>query len=65
MEYTTVQMLEIVGISRRTLQNWLTAGKVNKPKEQGRHRRWNAEDIKLLIKVKDGESNGIKGGGGV
>lgn len=63
MEYTTVQMLEIVGISRRTLQNWLTAGKVNKPKEQGRHRRWNAEDIKLLIKVKSGESNGIKGGG--
>lgn len=62
MEYTTVQILEMVGISRRTLQNWLTTGKVNKPKEQGRHRRWTAEDIKLLIKLKGGDSNGVKGG---
>ncbi len=60
LEYSTEQIIEIVGISRRTLQNWLTTGKVIKPKEQGKQRRWTAEDIKLLIRVKSGETGGAK-----
>ena len=64
MDYSTDQVIEIVQISRRTLQYWLTSGKIKKPKDQGRGRRWTAEDIKTLIKIKHGDTDGqnVKGG---
>lgn len=63
MEYSTSKVIEIVGISRRTLQYWLTTGKIIKPKEQGKQRRWTPEDIKLLIRLKHGETEGKEKGG--
>lgn len=61
MDYSTDEVIKIVGVSRRTLQNWLTAGKISKPKEQGKQRRWTAEDIKVLIKIKHGGTVVVKG----
>ncbi|MDT4952950.1 MAG: hypothetical protein QOJ02_1088, partial [Acidobacteriota bacterium] len=48
MQYTTPQVLEIVGISRRTLQVWIADGKVNKTGGQGAGRLWDVSDVKSL-----------------
>jgi excisionase family DNA binding protein len=55
MQFTTSQVLTIVGISRRTLQNWLSEGKLPKVKHQGKQRIWTAEDVKRLMQLKHGQ----------
>jgi predicted site-specific integrase-resolvase len=58
MQYTTPQVLEIVGISRRTLQVWIADGKVNKAGGQGAGRLWDVSDIKILLDLKQ---NSVRG----
>jgi predicted site-specific integrase-resolvase len=58
MQYTTPQVLEIVGISRRTLQVWLAHGKVNKPGGQGTGRLWDVSEVKILLDLKQ---NSVRG----
>lgn len=69
MQYTTLQVLEIVGISRRTLQSWLADGKVCKPGGQGAGRLWDISEVKILLDLKQNSARGRKprkhvGGGG-
>lgn len=52
MQFTTSQVLEIVGISRRTLQNWIRQGKITKHNSQGKRRVWSSEDVKRLMEIK-------------
>lgn len=60
MQYTTPQVLEIVGISRRTLQVWLAEGKVNKPGGQGIGRLWDISEVKVLLDLKQNSVRGRK-----
>lgn len=60
MQYTTPQVLEIVGISRRTLQMWLAEGKVNKPGGQGTGRLWDISEVKILLDLKQNSVRGRK-----
>jgi len=60
MQYTTPQVLEIVGISRRTLQAWLADGKVNKPGGQGAGRLWDISEVKILLDLKQNSARGRK-----
>lgn len=58
MQYTTPQVLEIVGISRRTLQVWIADGKVNKPGGQGAGRLWDVSEVKILLDLKQNTVRG-------
>jgi phage terminase Nu1 subunit (DNA packaging protein) len=58
MQYTTPQVLEIVGISRRTLQVWVADGKVTKPGGQGAGRLWDVSEVKTLLDLKQ---NSVRG----
>jgi phage terminase Nu1 subunit (DNA packaging protein) len=58
MQYTTPQVLEIVGISRRTLQVWIANGKVTKTGGQGAGRLWDVSDVKSLLDLKQ---NSVRG----
>ncbi len=58
MQYTTPQVLEIVGISRRTLQIWIANGKITKTGGQGAGRLWEVSDVKTLLDLKQ---NSIRG----
>jgi predicted site-specific integrase-resolvase len=58
MQYTTPQVLEIVGISRRTLQVWIANGKVDKTGGQGAGRLWDVSDVKKLLDLKQ---NSVRG----
>lgn len=58
MQYTTPQVLEIVGISRRTLQVWIADGKVTKTGGQGAGRLWDVSDVKSLLDLKQ---NSVRG----
>ena len=60
MQYTTPQVLEIVGISRRTLQAWIADGKVNKPGGQGAGRLWEVSEVKTLLDLKQNSVRGRK-----
>ncbi|MCA1568112.1 MAG: helix-turn-helix domain-containing protein [Acidobacteria bacterium] len=60
MQYTTPQVLEIVGISRRTLQVWLAEGKVLKPGGQGIGRLWEISEVKVLLDLKQNSVRGRK-----
>lgn len=60
MQYTTSQVLEIVGISRRTLQVWLAEGKVKKPGGQGTGRLWDISEVKILLDLKQNSVRGRK-----
>jgi phage terminase Nu1 subunit (DNA packaging protein) len=60
MQYTTPQVLEIVGISRRTLQVWISNGKVNKTGGQGAGRLWDVSDVKSLLDLKQNSIRGRK-----
>ena len=60
MQYTTTQVLDIVGISRRTLQGWVADGKVNKPGGQGPGRLWDISEVKLLLELKQNSVRGRK-----
>lgn len=60
MQYTTPQVLEIVGISRRTLQVWLAEGKVYKPGGQGTGRLWDISEVKILLDLKQNSVRGRK-----
>lgn len=60
MQYTTTQVLEIVEISRRTLQYWVASGKVHKRGGQGSGRLWDSSDIKLLLDLKINSAPGPK-----
>lgn len=60
MQYTTPQVLEIVGISRRTLQAWIADGKVNKPGGQGTGRLWEVAEVKTLLDLKQNSVRGRK-----
>jgi phage terminase Nu1 subunit (DNA packaging protein) len=60
MQYTTPQVLEIVGISRRTLQVWIADGKVNKTGGQGAGRLWDVSDVKKLLDLKQNSVRGRK-----
>jgi predicted site-specific integrase-resolvase len=60
MQYTTPQVLEIVGISRRTLQVWIADGKVNKPGGQGAGRLWDVSEVKILLDLKQNSVRGRK-----
>jgi hypothetical protein len=58
MKYTTTQVLEIVGISRRTLQGWIADGKVDKPGGQGIGKLWDISELKLLLDLKQNSLRG-------
>jgi phage terminase Nu1 subunit (DNA packaging protein) len=58
MQYTTPQVLEIVGISRRTLQVWVADGKVTKTGGQGAGRLWDVSEVKTLLDLKQ---NSVRG----
>lgn len=60
MQYTTPQVLEIVGISRRTLQTWIADGKVKKPGGQGTGRLWEVSEVKTLLDLKQNTARGRK-----
>lgn len=60
MQYTTPQVLEIVGISRRTLQTWIADGKVKKPGGQGTGRLWEVSEVKTLLDLKQNSVRGRK-----
>ena len=60
MQYTTPQVLEIVGISRRTLQTWIADGKVDKPGGQGTGRLWEVSEVKSLLDLKQNSVRGRK-----
>ncbi len=60
MQYTTPQVLEIVGISRRTLQAWIADGKVKKPGGQGTGRLWEVSEVKTLLDLKQNSVRGRK-----
>ncbi len=60
MKYTTTQVLEIVGISRRTLQVWIADGKVVKQGGQGTGRLWDISEVKLLLEIKQNSVRGRK-----
>jgi phage terminase Nu1 subunit (DNA packaging protein) len=58
MQYTTPQVLEIVGISRRTLQVWVADGKVTKTGGQGAGRLWDVSEVKTLLDLKQSSVRG-------
>lgn len=60
MKYTTTQVLEIVGISRRTLQGWIADGKVDKRGGQGTGKLWDISELKLLLDLKQSSVRGRK-----
>ena len=62
MKYTTPQVLEIVGISRRTLQSWIADGKIKKPGGQGVGRLWDISEVKVLLDLKQNSARGRKRG---
>jgi len=53
--YTTAQAAEKVGVSRQTIQAWLTAGRIAPPKDQFQGaavRLWTESDLARLEQVK-------------
>ena len=62
MKYTTPQVLEIVGISRRTLQSWIADGKIKKPGGQGVGKLWDISEVRLLLDLKQNSARGRKRG---
>ncbi len=52
--YKTQEVADILGISKKTLLNWLKTQKVPEPSrnEKNSYREWTAEDIAYLQQVK-------------
>jgi predicted site-specific integrase-resolvase len=62
---STVQVAKAVGVTRVTLERWLSSGKVRRPKTisigSGTFRKWTTADVKRVRKFK--EENYRKGRG--
>ncbi len=52
--YSTQEAAEIIGVSKKTLLNWLKEKKIPEPRrnEKNNYREWTAEDIALAKNVK-------------
>lgn len=52
--YKTQEVADILGVSKKTLLNWLRAEKIPEPGRNGKnnYRVWTAEDIALIQKIK-------------
>ncbi len=52
--YTTQEVANIVGVTKKTLLNWLKAKKIPEPErnENNNYRIWTAEDIALIKSLK-------------
>jgi excisionase family DNA binding protein len=65
MTLSTVEVAKSVGISRVTLERWISSGKVKRPKTiwigKGEFRSWTATDVTRVKKYK--EKNYRKGRG--
>ena len=52
--YKTQEVADKLGVSKKTLLNWLRAEKIPEPRRNGKnnYRVWTAEDIALIQKIK-------------
>jgi excisionase family DNA binding protein len=50
--YTTGQAAKAVRVTRQTLQNWISSGKIAPPKPIGRTRVWTRTDVMELGRIK-------------
>ena len=52
--YTTREVADIIGVSKKRLLNWLQTGKVPEPmrNEKNNYREWTALDITFIQKIK-------------
>ncbi len=52
--YTTQEVANIVGVTKKTLLNWLKAEKIPEPErnEDNNYRIWTVEDIALIQSLK-------------
>lgn len=48
---STKQAAELLGVSQRTIQNWVDSGKLKSSRTAGGHRRLNPEDVKNLLQA--------------
>lgn len=56
--YTTQEVASIVGVTKKTLLNWLKSNKIPEPirSERNNYRIWTAEDIAFIQNIKSGLS---------
>jgi DNA-binding transcriptional MerR regulator len=54
--YTTHEVANIVGVTKKTLLNWLKSKKIPEPvrNEKNNYRIWTAEDIAFIQNIKSG-----------
>ncbi|GIW60641.1 MAG: hypothetical protein KatS3mg087_1707 [Patescibacteria group bacterium] len=52
--YKTQEVADILGISKKTLLNWLKSGKIPEPKRNSKnnYREWTVDDIALIQNIK-------------
>ena len=50
---STRQVAKVLGVSRQTVYNWLTAGKIPEPPRHPltHHMRWKAEDVNRIHRI--------------
>jgi excisionase family DNA binding protein len=55
---TSEQVASILGVSKRTLKNWLRSGKIPEPKRNPRnnYRMWTLTDVEVIRYILRGES---------
>jgi excisionase family DNA binding protein len=56
--YTTHEVANIVGVTKKTLLNWLKSNKIPEPvrDEKNNYRIWTAKDIAFIQNIKPGLS---------
>ena len=56
LTYTTQEVANIVGVTKKTLLNWLKSNKIPEPirDEKNNYRVWTAADIAFIQNVKNG-----------
>lgn len=56
--YTTHEVANIVGVTKKTLLNWLKSNRIPEPirNEKNNYRVWTAEDIAFIQNIKSGPS---------
>jgi DNA-binding transcriptional MerR regulator len=58
--YTTQEVADILGVTKKTLLNWIRSGKVPEPRrdEKNNYRMWTAEDIAAIQRIQKELPNG-------
>ncbi|MGQ0794520.1 MAG: MerR family transcriptional regulator [Deltaproteobacteria bacterium] len=53
--YKTQEVANIVGVSKKTIFNWLEAGKIPEPRrnEKNNYREWTVHDIAFVQSIKN------------